>query len=327
MNKLVDKYGRVYSYLRISVTDRCNFRCKYCIPTKHFEFIHHNDILSYEDILFTLNIFSEIGIKKVRITGGEPLVRKGITNLIGEIRKNIKIEEVTLTTNGSLLSKFSKDLKESGLKRINVSIDSLKPERYHSITGGFDLKNVINGIKSAQNEGIFPLKVNTVLIRGFNEDEIIDFCHFAADNNINVRFIEFMPIGNSSEWSKHSVISGKEILDIISEKFTITKLEKHKYEGPSLDYRLSNGAKIGIITPVSNHFCGSCDKLRLTADGKLRPCLLSDNEIDLREAIKGRDTYKLLNLIKESLKIKDWTHHVSDNESIKFNRTMSHIGG
>lgn len=327
MNKLVDKYGRVYNYLRISVTDRCNFRCKYCIPTYHFEFLHHNDILSYEDILFALNIFCEIGIKKVRITGGEPLVRKGITNLIGEIRKNIKIEEITLTTNGALLSKFSKDLKKAGINRINVSIDSLKPERYHSITGGFDLKNVINGIKAAQNEGILPLKVNTVLIRGFNEDEIIDFCHFAADNNINVRFIEFMPIGNSSNWSKDSVVSGREILDIISETFTLTKLEKHKYEGPSLNYRLSNGAKIGIITPVSNHFCGSCDKLRLTADGKLRPCLLSDNEIDLTEAIKKRDADRLLNLIKESLKIKDWTHHVADNESMRFNRTMSHIGG
>ncbi|MCA1926845.1 MAG: GTP 3',8-cyclase MoaA [Calditerrivibrio sp.] len=328
MNKLVDKYGRVYSYLRISVTDRCNFRCKYCIPTQHFEFIHHHDILSYEDIIFALNLFCKIGIKKVRITGGEPLVRKGITNLIGEIRKkNKEIEEITLTTNGSLLSKFSKDLKQAGISRINVSIDSLRTERYHSITGGFELKNVIEGIKAAQNEGILPIKVNTVLIRGFNEDEIIDFCNFAADNNINVRFIEFMPIGNSIEWSKDSVVSGREILDIISEKFTITKLEKHKYEGPSLDYRLSNGAKIGIITPISNHFCGSCDKLRLTADGKLRPCLLSDNEIDLKKAIRERDTDKLLSLIKDSLKIKEWSHKVSDHESIKFNRTMSHIGG
>lgn len=327
MNELTDKYGRTYRYLRVSVTDRCNFRCKYCIPTHNFKFIEHTNILRYEDLLFAIKIFSKYGIKKIRITGGEPLVRKGLTTFIKDIKSNTDIEEITMTTNGSLLSKFADELKSAGLNRINVSLDSLKPERYQLITGGFNLKNIIDGIKAAQNVGLFPIKINTVLIKGFNDDEIIDFCNFSADNNVTVRFIEFMPIGNSSEWNKNSIIKGKEILDKISEHFTLTKLEKHRFEGPALNYRLSNGAKIGIITPISNHFCGECDKLRITPEGKLRPCLLSDKEIDLREAIKNRNEEFFLQLIKESLNLKDWSHHIADCEKIKFSRTMSKIGG
>ncbi|MEF3255856.1 MAG: GTP 3',8-cyclase MoaA [Deferribacterales bacterium] len=328
MNKeLKDKYGRIYKYLRISVTDRCNFRCKYCIPSHNFKFLEHSKILSYEDILFALDLFSNIGIKKVRITGGEPLVRKGITDLIKKIRENQKIEEITLTTNGSLLKKYAKELKIAGLNRINISIDSLKPERYESITGGFNLNDVLEGIKAAQDEGILPLKVNTVLIKGFNDDEIIDFCNFAADNKLTVRFIEFMPIGNSKDWSKDSIITGKEVLDIVSNHFSLSKIEKNKFDGPSLDYKLSNGGKIGIITPISNHFCGSCDKLRLTAEGKLRSCLLSDKEVDLSQAIRERDYNKLMSLLKLSLDIKDWMHHIADCDQINFKRTMSKIGG
>ncbi|MGB9730825.1 GTP 3',8-cyclase MoaA [Calditerrivibrio nitroreducens] len=327
MNELTDKYGRTYRYLRVSVTDRCNFRCKYCIPTHNFKFIDHSEILRYEDLIFALKIFSKYGIKKIRLTGGEPLVRKGLTNFISNIKSETDIEEITLTTNGSLLTQFAENLKKAGINRINVSIDSLKPERYQLITGGFDLNNIIDGIKSAQDAGLFPIKINTVLIKGFNDDEIVDFCHFAADNNVTVRFIEFMPIGNSIGWNKDAIIRGKEILDIIREHFSLTKIEKHKFEGPALNYKLSNGARIGIITPISNHFCGECDKLRITPDGKLRPCLLSDREIDLTYAIKMRDEDLFLKKIKESLDIKDWSHHISDCESIKFNRTMSKIGG
>ncbi len=327
MNELTDKYGRTYRYLRVSVTDRCNFRCKYCIPTHNFKFIEHDKILRYEDLLFALKIFSKYGIKKIRLTGGEPLVRKGLTTFVKEIKEHTDVEEITLTTNGSLLSKFAEELKKVGVNRINVSIDSLKPERYQLITGGFNLSDIIEGIRAAQDAGLFPIKVNTVLIRGFNDDEILDFCHFAADNNVTVRFIEFMPIGNSNEWNKSSIIKGKEILDKISEYFTLAKIEKHIFEGPALNYRLSNGAKIGIITPISNHFCGECDKLRITPEGKLRPCLLSDREIDLKVAIKNRDEEHFLTLIKESLNIKDWSHHIADCDSVKFSRTMSKIGG
>jgi cyclic pyranopterin phosphate synthase len=327
MNNLTDKYGRRYRYLRVSVTDRCNFRCKYCIPTHNFQFIEHSKILRYEDLIFALNIFSKNGIKKIRLTGGEPLVRKGLIDFIRNIKKETEIEEITLTTNGSLLARFAEDLKSAGINRINVSIDSLKPERYQLITGGFNLDDIIRGIKSAQNAGLFPIKVNTVLIRGFNDDEIIDFCNFAEENNITVRFIEFMPIGNSKEWNKNSIITGKEVLDIISEHFSLTKIDKHKFEGPALNYKLSNGANIGIITPISNHFCGECDKLRLTPEGKLRPCLLSDKEVDLAEAIKNRDEERFLNIIKESLNIKDWSHHIADCDTFNFSRTMSKIGG
>ncbi|MCX8084747.1 MAG: GTP 3',8-cyclase MoaA [Calditerrivibrio sp.] len=327
MNELADKYGRKYKYIRVSITDRCNFRCKYCVPHDGFKFADHSNILRYEDILFVLKLLTNMGVKKVRITGGEPLVRKGLVDFVKMLRENTSVDDLTLTTNGALLSRFAHGLKKAGLDRINVSIDSLRPERYQQITGGFDLVEIINGIKTAQDAGFLNIKINTVLIKGFNDDEIIDFCDFASEHNVTVRFIEFMPIGNFSEWSKDSIIKGKEVIDEIAKYFELKKIEKHKYEGPALNYRLSNGAKIGIITPVSNHFCGDCDKLRLTSDGKLRPCLLSDKEIDLNDAIKTKDEGSLIEKLKQSLEFKDWSHHLDDCSHRSFKRTMSKIGG
>lgn len=326
--QLNDKQGRSYKYLRVSVTDRCNFRCKYCVPSHDFDMMSHQDILRYEDLIFAINTFAELGINKIRVTGGEPLVRKNISFFMKEITQINGIEEVTLTTNGSLLSRFADDIYNAGIKRINISLDSLKKDRYANITGGFDLDTVIDGLKAAKSARLSPIKINAVAIKGFNDDEIIDFCHFAADNDVNVRFIEFMPIGNSVDWKKDNIITGDEILDRISKQFTVKPIKRLKNAGPAVNYQLSNGAKIGVITPISNHFCSDCDKLRLTSDGKIRPCLLSDNEIDISEFIKQKDQKALKTALLESLNIKDDQHHIQDgNDDDKFKRTMSKIGG
>jgi len=328
MNNMKDKFGREIKYLRVSVTDRCNFRCKYCMPTNDFHNIDHNNILSYEDLLFAIDVFGEIGVKKVRVTGGEPLVRKDIGSFLEKIGKIKTIEEVTLTTNGALLERFTDEIKKAGIKRINVSLDSLKNSRFCDITGGFDLEKIIDGIKHAQRSGIGPVKTNMVVIKGFNDDEILDFCEFSANNRIITRFIEFMPVGNFSEWKEENIMYGKEILDVIKTKYEVTEVKKVKLGGPAQNYELSNGAMIGIITPISNHFCHECDKLRLTSDGKLRPCLLSDSEIDLTDAISKGDREALKAAIAEGLNIKEKEHKVlSEKRDDGYKRTMSKIGG
>ena len=326
--ELKDKFGRSYKYLRISVTDRCNFKCKYCIPNDDFRYLSHNKILSYEEMLLAADVFAQLGVNKVRITGGEPLVRKNISFFLKKVKDIPGIKEVTLTTNGSLLHKFAKDIHEAGINRINVSLDSLREDRYSFITGGFDLKTIINGINIAKKEGIKPIKVNTVVIRGFNDDEIIDFCDFAANNDIVVRFIEFMPIGNSAGWHKDNIITGKEIIDIISKKYSLEKVERKEMDGPAKNFKLAGGGMIGVITPISQHFCSECDKIRLTADGKIRPCLLSDDEIDVREIIRSGSTEDIKNKIRESLNIKQEEHHLSNRSCRElYKRTMSKIGG
>jgi len=323
-----DKFGREIRYLRVSVTDRCNFRCKYCMPTHDFEHISHNEILSYEQMLFAVDVFSELGVQKVRVTGGEPLVRKGIGEFLESIGRIKGVEEVTLTTNGSLLMKHTETIKKAGIQRINVSLDSLKKEKYAEITGGFDLDKIIDGIKHAQRSGIGPIKTNMVVIKGYNDDEILDFCEFSAKNKIITRFIEFMPVGNFGEWKQENIIYGKDIVDIIKSRYELTELKKIKFGGPAKNYELSNGAMIGVITPISNHFCNECDKLRLTSDGKLRPCLLSDAEIDLKESIINKDRDGLKKAIAEGLSIKDKEHKVlSEKRDDGYKRTMSKIGG
>lgn len=326
---IIDRFGREIKYLRVSVTDRCNFRCKYCMPAPNeFSFIPHPQILSYEEMMTVISVFVGLGVRKVRVTGGEPLVRRGVNVFLEKIGQLDGIEEVTLTTNGSLLKKYAEDIKNAGIKRINVSLDSLKPERYAEITGGFSLSEIIDGIKYAQDLGIGPVKTNTVVMKGFNEDEILDFCDFAVKNNINTRFIEFMPVGNFDEWKECGVISGKEILDIIATKYKYEEIKKENMAGPAQNYRLSNGAKIGIITPISNHFCADCDKLRITADGKLRPCLLSDAEIDLLPIVRKGNIDEIRQAIIEGLALKEKEHKVmSEKRDEGYKRTMSKIGG
>lgn len=323
-----DKFGREIRYLRVSVTDRCNFKCKYCMPNENFKCIPHENILSYEEMLFAIEVFTSLGVQKVRVTGGEPLVRKNVGEFLTKLGKIDGLEEVTLTTNGALLKKYTDEIKSAGIQRINVSLDSLKDERFKDITGGFNLETIIDGIKHAQRNGIGPVKTNMVVIKGYNDDEILDFCEFSAKNKIITRFIEFMPVGNYSEWKEDNIMLGDDILKIIKSKYKVTEVRKAKLGGPARNYELDNGAAIGIITPISNHFCNECDKLRLTSDGKLRPCLLSDKEIDLVPAIKSGDKDGLIKLIAEGLNVKDEEHKVlSEKRDDGYKRTMHKIGG
>ena len=327
MSNVSDQFGRPFKYIRISVTDRCNFRCKYCMPDNNFKHLKCEEIMRYEDILFAVSVFAELGVNRVRITGGEPLVRAELPSFLQELTKINGINEVMLTTNGALLEKYAKDLAKAGVKRLNISLDSLKPERNRFITGIDKDYNIINGIIKAKEEGLNPIKVNAVVIRDFNDDEIADFAELSAKLGIICRFIEFMPIGNVAEWSDKSIVKGDEIIERLA-KFQPEKMARDKNTGPAVNYRLNNGGIIGIITPISKHFCNDCDKLRLTSDGKIRPCLLSDNEIDLMPALKNRDKDGVINAIMQVLGSKHKEHNVStDKEQKQFRRTMSKIGG
>ncbi len=328
MNKeTFDKFGRRLKYLRISVTDRCNFRCKYCMPNNDFEMVECSDILRYEDILFASEVFTSLGVNRIRITGGEPLVRKGICQFLDKLTKIENISEVMLTTNGSLLEKYAADLYNAGVKRLNISLDSLIPERNKYITGVDKTDAILAGIKKAAETGFAPIKVNSVIIRDFNDDEIIKFAELSAKYNIICRFIEFMPIGNSENWNEKNIVYGSEIIERLKD-FEPQEMLKDKNSGPAVNYKLNNGGIIGIITPISKHFCSECDKLRITADGKIRPCLLSDNEIDIKKSIKDKDKEMLIKQIMQSLNIKHNEHNITTGEqNHDFKRTMSKIGG
>ncbi len=327
MSNILDSYGRQLRYLRISVTDRCNFRCKYCMPQSNFTYINSEEILRYEDILFISEVFAELGVDRIRITGGEPLVRKGLAGFVKNLSAIEGIDEIMLTTNASLLDKFGQELYDAGVKRLNISLDSLNAEKAKYITGTDNHYKTVENIKLAAQMPFKQIKVNAVAIKGFNDDEIIDFCNFAAENNIIVRFIEFMPIGNSTEWGEHSIITGDEILERIA-MFDPQMIARDTKSGPAANYKLNNGATIGIITPMSRHFCSTCDKLRITSDGKIRPCLLVDKEVSLVDVAKRRDKDALRELIIQSLVSKGKEHKISIGENIdEYKRTMSKIGG
>lgn len=327
VNEAIDSFGRRLKYLRISVTDRCNFRCKYCMPNNDFHMLECDDILRYEDILFAAEVFSKLGVNRIRVTGGEPLVRKGIIEFLSKLTKIANINEVMVTTNGSLLYKYAQDLYNAGVKRLNISLDSLKPERNKYITGFDKTDDILKGIELASSIGIRPVKVNSVIIRDFNDDEIEDFANLAAKYNVICRFIEFMPIGNADDWGTDNIIYGDEIIKRLA-KYEPVELPRDINSGPAVNYKLNNGGIVGIITPISNHFCSDCDKLRLTSDGKIRPCLLSDKEIDIKDVLKKRDEDMLINMIMESLGSKKDKHSVTDTEQkYDFKRTMSKIGG
>ena len=326
-NEIKDKFGRRLKYLRISVTDRCNFRCKYCMPNNNFEMMECADILRYEDILFASEVFASLGVNRIRITGGEPLVRKDLCQFLDKLTKIDNIQEVMLTTNGSLLNKYAHDLYEAGVKRLNISLDSLNHEKNKYITGVDKTEDILAGIKKAAEIGFKPIKVNSVIIRDFNDDEIVQFAELSAKYNIICRFIEFMPIGNSENWNENNIVYGSEILERLS-AFEPQEMEKDINSGPAVNYKLNNDGIIGIITPISKHFCSECDKLRITADGKIRPCLLSDNEIDIKKALQSRNKDLLIKQIMQALNIKHDEHNVSvGDENHDFKRTMSKIGG
>lgn len=284
---LSDNFHRKIDYMRVSITDRCNLRCIYCMPPQGLAPIEHKEILSYEEIMRVLRSAVKFGVRKIRITGGEPLVRKNITHLIKLIKEIEGIEDLSMTTNGVLLENYAEELSAAGLNRINVSLDSLKPEKYAEITRGGELNVVLQGIEAAEIAGLKPVKINMVPIRGINDNEIIDFAKLTEKHDYQVRFIEFMPFGTEDLWTPERFISADEMKTIVEHSFKLAPV-KMKKSGPARYFRFEGASGvIGFITPLSNHFCKECNRLRLTADGKLRPCLFSETEIDLKPALRG----------------------------------------
>jgi len=325
MTGLSDSFQRPIDYLRISVTDRCNLRCVYCMPAEGINLLPHEDILSYEEIYQIANAAAEMGIKKVRITGGEPLVRVGLSNLIRMLAQIDAIDDIALTTNGTLLSQYADELKAAGLRRVNISLDTLKPDNFKLITRGGDLDDVLESMDAAGATGLDPIKINVVVMAGSNDDELLDFARKTVKEGWHVRFIEHMPL--NMEMASSSFVSVNEIRERL---VTLGKLEPciFKGNGPAKYYRLphANGT-IGFITPVSEHFCFHCNRLRLTADGKLRPCLLSDREIDLRQPLRnGISAEELKKLIKRAVDSKPQQHRLAEGV-VPRDRPFSQVGG
>ncbi len=329
----VDAYNRPISYLRISVTDRCNLRCIYCMPEEGIPWRPHEQVLRYEEIETIVRAAAELGITKIRLTGGEPLVRLGIVDLVDAISRIPGIDDLALTTNGTLLERHAQALADAGLHRVNISLDTLDPDRFRRITRRGELRDVLKGIEAARAAGLQPIKINTVVIRGVNVDEVVDLAAKSLRAPWwNIRFIELMPVGNGSllteTWEERVVTAG-EVRQKIEDALGALKPAKIATGGgPARYYRLPGAeGTVGFITPISQHFCYRCNRLRLTADGQLRPCLLSDREIDLRTPLRqGADAEQIKALIVEGINRKPMRHHLQEHIH-PAGRAMSEIGG
>ncbi len=320
---MLDNIGRKINYLRISVTDLCNLRCRYCMPEEGLCKKEHEDILRIEEIEKIVRESAKIGINKVRITGGEPLIRKGIIELVEKISRIQEIKDIAMTTNGILLKKYANDLKNAGLNRVNISIDTLDKEKYKKITRGGKIEDVLEGVEEAKRVGLVPIKLNTVLIGGFNDHEISDFVNLTKNENIDVRFIELMPLGQASTWAKENFIPNTTVLDRFPELMGLCKDDKGS---PAKYYKLPNGkGRIGLINPISSHFCSSCNRIRITADGKIKPCLHSNYEINIRSLLK--QNVNLLEILKLAVESKPKEHTINDLEYEPVVRNMYQIGG
>lgn len=301
---LVDHHGRSVEYLRVSITDLCNLRCIYCRPPEGVTLIPHDEILRYEEILTIIDVAREMGIRKVRVTGGEPLVRRGAVDFVARLASMEGIDDVGLTTNGALLAAMADDLKAAGLKRINVSLDSLRKEIFASITGRDELDKVLQGIEKALELGFSPVKINVVLLAGINEEDVPAFARLTLDAAVDVRFIERMPFGVDQPAGAPGPFSAHKAFQIICDEVGDPKrLERQPLDGPATMYRLEGApGRIGIIDPVTGHFCATCNRLRLTARGTLRPCLLGPTEIDIKSPLrKGASRDELAQIIQAAV--------------------------
>ncbi len=327
MEVLPSSFGRKIEYLRISVTNRCNLRCVYCRPSDLDYEERRDQFLDFEEMLRVVKVLATVGLKKVRITGGEPLVRRGVVDFIGEIAKIPQIRDLALSTNGTLLAKHSEELARKGLHRVNVSVDTLDPEMFGLMTGGGKLESVLDGIRAAKAAGLTPIKVNSVVTRGFNDDQVEELAALTMDEDWNVRFIEYMPIGGDRELYESRFVPADEVRQRLERRFGgLQQLEWHG-TAAARDYKLP-GAKgtIGLITPMTEHFCAGCNRLRLTADGKIRPCLLTEIETDVMGALRGGKTdQELLDLLGVASQFKP-EHHEALGEW-RGERNMVQIGG
>jgi cyclic pyranopterin phosphate synthase len=323
---LHDRYRRQINYLRISVTDRCNLRCTYCMPSEGVDPVPHGDILTYEEFLRVTRVAVGEGIRKVRVTGGEPLIRRGIVPFLRELAAIPGVEDLSLTTNGLLLAEMARELQAAGLRRVNVSLDTLQPKTFEQITRRPGLERVLAGLAAARAAGLRPIKVNVVAMRGTNDGEILDFAAFADETGYEVRFIEFMPAA-PTEWDAARVISAGEILNALRDRYALEPLEGAAYAGPSRMFRLPRGGRIGVISPLSEHFCGGCNRLRLTATGSLRGCLFAQEETSLRALLRSDASDAVLaEVIRDAVSRKPERHRLASAAPDRGMR-MSRIGG
>jgi cyclic pyranopterin phosphate synthase len=316
--ELRDGFHRVIDYMRISITDRCNLRCVYCMPAGGVRPVEHKEILSYEEIVRVVTVAAALGVKKVRITGGEPLVRKDVTCLVASLREITGVEDLTLTTNGVLLEKYAKELADAGLNRVNISLDSLKPERYREVTRGGEIESVMRGIEAAEKAGLLPVKINMVPIRDLNDDEIEEFAGMTLNTSRQVRFIEFMPIGAGDLWSRERYISTDEIKTRVEKMGALSPVRLRR-DGPARYFRFDGApGVIGFISALTHHFCGDCNRLRVTADGKLRPCLFSETEIDLKPALRGSfSENEIERLLRLAIEVKPEGHVMNQHTALR----------
>ena len=328
--QLQDKFGRTIRDLRISVTDKCNFRCFYCIPDEDIVWKRKQELLTYEEILLIAEIAVDLGVEKLRLTGGEPLLRKDIEYLIERLARLTGVRDLAMTTNADGLKDRAQGLHDAGLQRLTISCDSLKPEMFKQITRRDALPSVLEGIEAAIRVGFPPPKINCVVIRGMNETEVADFADFAKQTGVSMRFIEYMPLDNGHQWDKQLLVSGREILQRIEERHKLTPVHRDHPSETALKFVFADGAQgeIGIIAPVTMAFCGACSRLRLTADGNLRTCLFSMVDYNIRDRIRRGDTaVELAQFMVDTVMKKEAGHRINEPDFVQPPRAMVFIGG
>ena len=328
---LRDAYNRTIRDLRISVTDRCNFRCFYCLPNGEPPMARKDTILTFEETAYIADIFVSLGIEKIRLTGGEPLLRKDIAKLAAEIAGlKPRLIDLALTTNGFIFPSLAGDLRSAGVDRVTISLDSLDHEKFTKMTGVDGLDKVFAAIDSAKRVGFDPIKINAAVIRGHNDDEFVEFARFAREYGVSMRFIEFMPLDSGHEWSPDLVVPGREIIETIDAVYPLKLRNADRGTETAWKYVFADGSpgEIGIIAPVTEMFCGACSRIRLTADGQIRTCLFSTTEHDLRGIVRsGASRTEITQFIESVALKKEPRHHINDADFVQPSRTMSFIGG
>ncbi|WP_298267669.1 GTP 3',8-cyclase MoaA [Geobacter sp.] len=325
--ELVDSFGRRINYLRLSVTDRCNLRCRYCMPVEGVEKLTHGDILSYEELFRIARAAVAIGVEKIRITGGEPLVRKGIVPFLARLAALPGLRQLVLTTNGLLLPEMAAELRRAGVQRLNISLDSLKPDTFRAITRTGDVTRVLAGIDAALAAGFPPPKINMVVMRGVNDDEVVEFARLTLDRPFTVRYIEYMPATREENWQRLCIPAG-EILDRIATVYGLEPVEKGAMAGPSRDYRIRGAAgTIGVISAVSGHFCSECNRIRITSTGMAKSCLFSDEGLDLRPFLGAGGQTPLEDALRRLVGCKPERHGMDAEKAEHRAFSMAKVGG
>ncbi len=328
---LRDAHNRTIRDLRISLTDRCNFRCFYCLPNGEPPMARKETLLTFEEIAYLADVFVSLGIQKIRLTGGEPLIRRDVPKLAAQLATlKPKLRDIALTTNGFDFPRHAEAFHNAGVDRVTISLDSLDRDKFAAITGVDALDKVFAAIDAAKQHGFSPVKINAAVIRGHNDGEFVDFARFARERDISMRFIEFMPLDSGHEWSREMVVPGREIFETINAVFPLVPVNKTRGSETAWKYKFADGSpgEIGIIAPVTEMFCGACSRIRLTADGQIRTCLFSTTEHNLRDVLRSRATRdEIVEFIESVVLKKEPRHYINDAKFVQPARTMSFIGG